>query len=230
MTNEIISYLEMCQREGASLQRGMNFHLKDDYSVILMSTRPNAPYRDQIQNDGTTLIYEGHDVPRNSNYPDPKLIDQPRFTPNGLLTENGKFHQAAQKYKQELRKPERVRVYEKIRSGIWSYNGLFLLLDSWVEDDERRKVFKFKLEAIDESDLSGSISGLPVTNHPRIIPTGVKLEVWKRDQGRCVKCGATNELHFDHIIPYSRGGTSLKAENIQLLCARHNLEKRDKIE
>jgi 5-methylcytosine-specific restriction endonuclease McrA len=64
----------------------------------------------------------------------------------------------------------------------------------------------------------------------RIIPTAVKLEVWKRDGGKCAMCGATTELHFDHIIPYSKGGTSLKADNVQLLCARHNLEKRDKIE
>ncbi|MBU1705892.1 hypothetical protein KKG19_04190 [Patescibacteria group bacterium] len=32
------------------------------------------------------------------------------------------------------------------------------------------------------------------------------------------------------MVPFSKGGTSLKAENIQLLCARHNLAKRDKIE
>ena len=63
----------------------------------------------------------------------------------------------------------------------------------------------------------------------RIIPTEVKLEVWKRDEGKCVTCGADNELHFDHILPYSKGGTSVKAENVQLLCARHNLVKSDKI-
>lgn len=66
--------------------------------------------------------------------------------------------------------------------------------------------------------------------HNRIIPTSVKLEVWKRDKGRCVKCGSEDNLHFDHIIPYSKGGSSLVAENIQILCARHNLKKRDKIE
>jgi 5-methylcytosine-specific restriction endonuclease McrA len=59
----------------------------------------------------------------------------------------------------------------------------------------------------------------------RIIPTNVKLEVWARDNAKCVICGETNELHFDHVLPYSKGGTSLKAENIQLLCARHNLIK-----
>jgi hypothetical protein len=46
MLNEIIPYLEMCQREGVSLQRGMNFELRDNHSVILMSVRANAPYAD----------------------------------------------------------------------------------------------------------------------------------------------------------------------------------------
>jgi 5-methylcytosine-specific restriction endonuclease McrA len=43
-------------------------------------------------------------------------------------------------------------------------------------------------------------------------------------------CGATDELHFDHILPFARGGTSLTAANVQLLCARHNLAKSDRIE
>jgi len=67
------------------------------------------------------------------------------------------------------------------------------------------------------------------TQRRRVIPTSVKVEVWKRDGGLCVVCGATDELHFDHDLPYSKGGTSITAANVQLLCARHNLEKRDKI-
>jgi 5-methylcytosine-specific restriction endonuclease McrA len=76
------------------------------------------------------------------------------------------------------------------------------------------------------------LEALPETSsfvHRRIIPTPVKLEVWKRDGGKCVMCGATTGLHFDHDIPYSKGGASITAENVQLLCARHNLEKHDKI-
>jgi 5-methylcytosine-specific restriction endonuclease McrA len=42
-------------------------------------------------------------------------------------------------------------------------------------------------------------------------------------------CGATTGLHFDHDIPYSKGGASITADNVQLLCAQHNLEKHDKI-
>jgi hypothetical protein len=36
-------------------------------------------------------------------------------------------------------------------------------------------------------------------------------------------------LHFDHDIPFSKGGSSLTAENVRLLRAKHNLEKSDKI-
>jgi hypothetical protein len=120
MANEIIPYLEMCQREGVSLQRGMNYELKGNHSVILMSVRPNAPYADQFDDDGTTLIYEGHDVPRSTQIPNPKSVDQPKQTPSGTLTQNGLFYSAACQYKNGQREPERVSVYEKIKQGIWS--------------------------------------------------------------------------------------------------------------
>jgi len=129
--NEIISYLEMCRREGVSLQRGMNYGLGGDHSVILMSLRPGAPYDDRLEDDGTTLIYEGHDEPRRKGGPDPKTVDQPESTEAGKLTQNGLFHLAAQQFTGQKRGPERVRVYEKIRQGIWSYNGVFHLVDSW---------------------------------------------------------------------------------------------------
>lgn len=229
MANEILSYLEMCGREGLSLQRGMNYRAGGDYSIILMSRRPNAPYRDRIEDDGATLIYEGHDEPARRGASDPKLVDQPRTTFHGNLTENGKFDEAARRYKTGQSSPARVRVYEKIRDGIWSYNGMFQLIDSWIENDGRRNVFKFKLMSTADSSILGATDNDNLES-TRIIPSSVKLEVWKRDGGRCVHCGATDNLHFDHIIPYSRGGTSLRADNIQLLCARHNLAKHDRIE
>jgi hypothetical protein len=231
MRGTVISYLEMCHKEGTSLQRGMNFRLKGRHSVILMSVRPNSPYRDEVQEDGAVLIYEGHDEPKRSGIRDPKMLDQPERQPGGSFTENGKFHQAAQRYKAGEKGPDIVQVYEKIKPGIWTDNGLFHLVDSWKEHDGERNVFRFKLVAVeglaDESAAEDSRSSHVARS--RIIPTNVKLEVWARDGGRCVTCGATDELHFDHIVPYSKGGTSLKAENIQLLCARHNLLKRDKI-
>jgi len=62
----------------------------------------------------------------------------------------------------------------------------------------------------------------------RHIPKDVKHEVWVRDGGRCVTCHANTYLEFDHIIPHSRGGANTVG-NVQLLCRKCNLEKRDRI-
>jgi 5-methylcytosine-specific restriction endonuclease McrA len=124
--------------------------------------------------------------------------------------------------------PERVKVYEKLQTGIWAYNGVFHLLDAWVEQSECRKVFKFRLvlasnQNVEQDDIAN-------IEHTRMIPSAIKAEIWKRDKGKCAVCVSNTNLHFDHIIPFSKGGSSLVSENIQLLCARHNLSKRAKIE
>jgi len=224
---EVISYLEMCRAEDVNLQRGMNYRLRRDRSVFLMSRRLGAPYADHVEDGGRVLIYEGHDSPRQKGGPDPKTIDQPVRTPAGSLTENGKFLQAVRRIG-DGEPAEIVQVYEKIRAGIWVFNGPFRLVDAWEEPANGRRVFKFRLEVVpDAISSTNSVRGALEQN--RLIPTEVKLAVWRRDRGQCVECGSTDNLHFDHIIPYSLGGSSLVAENIQLLCARHNLAKHDKI-
>lgn len=226
---DVISYLEMCREEGVNLQRGMNFRLRGGMSVILMSLRVGAPYADRIEDEGRILIYEGHDIPAYKGGPNPKTVDQPYRNPGGSLTQNGFFYEATLKYKQGCAEPELVKVYEKIKSGIWVFNGLFKLLDAWRENINAREVFKFKLGLIDEI-FGSEDKRLVELDHSRIIPSSVKLAVWKRDKGRCVICGSQDNLHFDHVIPYAKGGSSLVSENIQILCAKHNLEKRDKIQ
>jgi hypothetical protein len=227
-TGDIISYIDMCLEEGTSLQRGMNFRLNQGHSVILMSIRPGAPYNDRLENDGRVLIYEGHDIANTVGTPDPKTVDQPLKLPSGKLTQNGLFFEAAHAYKDGLKSAELVRVYEKIRNGIWVYNGVFALIDARQDHDGRRHIIKFKLQLLEENPSNASVDH--EIEHTRFIPSSVKLEVWKRDNGRCIICGDTKNLHFDHIIPFSKGGTSIKSENIQLLCAKHNLGKHDRIE
>ena len=122
-----------------------------------------------------------------------------------------------------------VRVYEKLRDGIWADNGLFALVDAWQESDGRRNVFKFKL-TISDSDIQSPQGLAQSAERSRVIPSAIKQEVWLRDGGKCRLCQATDELHFDHILPYEKGGSSLLANNVQILCARHNLNKSDKIE
>jgi hypothetical protein len=224
LSDNVISYIDMCVREKTSLQAGMNFGLGGTHSVILLSLRPNAPYHDQIEDGGFTLIYEGHDQPKSKDCPNPKTVDQSEFYSSGALTQNGKFHKAAQAAKLGKLAPERVRAYEKMKPGIWSYNGMFHLVDSQRVNSGGRMVFKFRLEAVaGEEDLT--IPALTAPVRRRIISTAIKLAVWKRDGGRCIKCGARDELHFDHDLPWSKGGTSFNVDNVQLLCMRHNVQK-----
>lgn len=58
----------------------------------------------------------------------------------------------------------------------------------------------------------------------RRIPNDVVAEVMRRDEGRCVECGATQDLQLDHIVPFSRGGSNV-VSNLQLLCGPCNRRK-----
>jgi hypothetical protein len=225
----ILKYIEMCQGENLSLQKGMNYWPRSDHSILLMSLRKNAPYQDRVEDNGLTLIYEGHNAARSEDVRDPQSVDQPERLASGTLTENGKFLAAVREYKKNGA-ARLVRVYEKLRDGIWANNGDFQLVDAWQESDGQRQVFKFKLVVVEQNSYAqgaGFSDNIPRT---RIIPSAIKQEVWVRDGGKCRICDANDELHFDHIIPYAKGGSSQLAANVQLLCARHNLGKRDKIE
>jgi hypothetical protein len=231
MKDQIISYRQMCDSENVqTLQRGMNYRLNPNYSVILMSQRRNAPYTDSIMPDGLTIEYEGHDTPKISSDINPKKLDQPRITKSGKLTQNGLFAAAVDDFKFGRKNIEIVRVYEKIFPGVWSEKGFFHLADYKFININNRKVFRFFLE---EAEVDFSVNGLfenKLRQRTRIIPSEIKKIVWERDKGHCVLCGSSDELHFDHDLPYSKGGTSITPDNVRILCARHNLQKSDKIE
>lgn len=227
MRDTVLTYREMCDAECVqTLQRGMNYRLSAAHSVVLMSQRSNAPYRDEILDDGITVIYEGHDVPKTRDIADAKLLDQPYYTKHKKLTQNGKFAEAIKRLK--LGEPmEKVKIYEKLFDGVWSFRGFFDLIDYEYATVGQRKVFRFVLKLCTDPD---DVSDNQLKERTRVIPTEVKKQVWVRDGGKCVICGASDELHFDHNIPYSRGGSSITPENVRILCARHNLQKGAKIE
>lgn len=53
------------------------------------------------------------------------------------------------------------------------------------------------------------------------IPADVKSEVWRRDGGKCVKCGSKEQLLFDQTIPV-KDGAVITAANIQIVCKTCN--------
>lgn len=84
MQNDILSYREMCEAESSqTMQRGMNFRMNPNYSVILMSQRQNAPYNDSIDETRATIEYEGHNALKRPYDHDPKTEDQPKILPSG---------------------------------------------------------------------------------------------------------------------------------------------------
>jgi hypothetical protein len=45
----------------------------------------------------------------------------------------------------------------------------------------------------------------------------VRMHVWRRDRGGCVRCGSRERVWFDHVVPPWEGG-AITEENIRLLC------------
>jgi hypothetical protein len=189
-----------------------------------MSRRPSAPYVDALSEDGVHLTYEGHDVARTQgSTADPKSVDQPWAYPSGAPTENAKFAKASERMPSPM-----VRVYEKLRDGIWSDRGLFELNGYSYSKVGGRRVFRFEMQLVVDEPTVNSTPIPPSFN--RAIPSHVKQAVYKRDRGKCVICGATTELHFDHDLPHSKGGSGLTEANVRILCLRHNLSKSARIE
>ena len=68
------------------------------------------------------------------------------------------------------------------------------------------------------------------SKEPRAVSLGLRYDVLKRDDFKCVKCGrspATEprvQLHIDHTVPYSYDGPT-KIDNLQTLCSDCNLGK-----
>lgn len=78
-----------------------------------------------------------------------------------------------------------------------------------------------EIEALDK-EFDGS------DNRVRHISQDVKDKVWNRDGGQCIQCGNNQNIEFDHIIPFSKGGSNTY-RNIQLLCQDCNRQKSDSI-
>jgi 5-methylcytosine-specific restriction endonuclease McrA len=48
--------------------------------------------------------------------------------------------------------------------------------------------------------------------------------IFDRDGRKCLRCGTSEYLQIDHIVPFSKGGTTSR-ENLQTLCKSCNCRK-----
>src|ERR1700722_6922351 len=64
-------------------------------------------------------------------------------------------------------------------------------------------------------------------NISRSIPRDVQFRVLKRENQICRECGRSvqdEDVEFDHVIPYSKGGSSDES-NVRLLCKKCNRKR-----
>lgn len=69
-------------------------------------------------------------------------------------------------------------------------------------------------------------------NISRAIPREIQFKVVARDKNICQICGKNvldDDIHFDHIIPWSKGGPT-EISNIRLLCSDCNLQRSNNFE
>lgn len=111
----------------------------------------------------------------------------------------------------------------------WMYEGEFFWEDQGLSAEEVKALAddlrlrnKKQIERAKSRVASAAAS---ITGGERApIPDDVKVLVWQRDKGRCVRCGTQENLEFDHIIALAKGGSNT-FRNLQILCADCNREK-----
>lgn len=114
------------------------------------------------------------------------------------------------------------------------YQGFLELIPYWhsryaaVIDNYGANLTRADVEAViagrKKFQPSGARSSAARTEYSRHVPSRLRAQVFARDGGRCLKCGAITDLHADHIVPVSLGGLTV-LDNLQTLCARENLSK-----
>ena len=106
-----------------------------------------------------------------------------------------------------------------------SYDQFLEFIDKEVNEALQRGA---SLNDLDTVYKLPEYSKLIVDVAARQISQEVKDLVWNRDNGKCTQCRSNEKLEFDHIIPFSKGGSNTY-RNIQLLCELCNRTKLNKI-
>ena len=126
---------------------------------------------------------------------------------------------------------QREFAFTKIHTGIWSYNGVFHLVDSWRERDEYRKPCSssgwWLAEGEEDFDVPPSTSPSDTApNHSDVGRETRSLEA-RRWQVRSVvqRTSSTSTTTFHG----PEGDLGNVRERAATVCHRHNLEKRDRI-
>ena len=131
---------------------------------------------------------------------------------------------------------------DDMKKGVSKYNlctftrrfgGWRKALEEFVKYINGEVVYKEidKKDSPQENSIKPSTNNVKLKNRktPREPSNRLKVQVLMRDGNRCRLCGVEcndglHNIHFDHIIPWSKGGETV-LENLQVLCSDCNLAK-----
>jgi hypothetical protein len=144
------------------------------------------------------------------------------------------YHQALDaSYRPDSPEPTQPLGQEFSVNNYWAYRGIGVKVTGGSELSHEEIVLKIKHAVLRHDKaferMRREIEALENVERADIarrehIPDSVRLFVWQRDQGKCVKCGNAEKLEFDHIIPVTKGGSNTE-RNVQLLCEQCNRAK-----
>lgn len=110
-------------------------------------------------------------------------------------------------------------------------------LQSWIDDLEAWGEITIEPLAASAYAPWGHVNVIVIQNKTRFrrwrarppFTAAQRVEVYGRDNGACVHCGATESLSIDHIVPWSKGGEH-ELWNFQTLCRSCNSKKGARID
>lgn len=152
-----------------------------------------------------------------------------RFQAKGYRSTQVWTHEQYQQlWNYQMSHPANIMAINQPRRIWWMFRGRFYWESEGLTSNQVEALLiqreEQKQRKIDRAMAAAYRTGQPSTYQREPIPAKVRMFVWQRDKGRCVKCGSQEKLEFDHIIPVSMGGSST-ARNIQLLCESCNRSK-----
>jgi hypothetical protein len=187
----------------------------------------------EIDYDRACLIYSQLErfkiiSPYSGNNPRFMLVSNRRkleYLLNQISLDKGKINQFYLENKNEIDSKRAILAKQKIDEQIEEEK-------EEIKEKLKRKEHQRSIQRLAREELAkenNSVDTVPDKREKREpIPQDIMDKVWNRDGGKCVKCGSQENLEFDHIIPFSKGGATTY-RNLQLLCKNCNLEKLDNI-
>lgn len=175
------------------------------------------------------------------------------FTEQNLIRLSTKLNQTKQQVlsyiKDEIKKSEQKEELEKqvklkdisrdLIKGLSKkgYHGITrsqliaFLIETGIPESSLTELYNINIWVDFINDKLGFSKSVKL-NQRKPLPPGIRYEVFKRDNYKCVICGRGPPdvtLHVDHIIPVSRGGKDT-LDNLRTLCDECNLNKKDLIQ